>query len=301
MRSHNLLLLAIVSCAVFSSCAEKVDNSAAPKESANAFTMETIRYVPDTHDSAHEMDLYIPKNARKPMPVVLWIHGGAWQVGSKDDTPAPLLMDDGFAVASINYRLSQQATFPAQIFDTKAAVRFLRANADKYGIDPKRVGVFGNSAGGHLAALLGTSNGVKGLEGKLGNLEQSSNVQAVVDWCGPTDFLTIGSQGGRYNQMRLDDPEGPVSKLFGGMPATKKQLAVSANPITYIDEHDPPFLIMHGEKDTVVPIQQSKSFYKELNEHKVPANFQVVKDSDHDIFTPSTLQVAEDFLKKTLH
>src|SRR5205085_165270 len=139
----------------------------------------------------NRLDLYLPEKAQGRLPVVVWIHGGAWRAGSKDHCPAVPLTAKGFAVASINYRFSQHAVFPAQIEDCKAAIRWLRANADKYHLDPDHIGAWGASAGGHLVALLGTSGNKKELEGKGGNLEQSSKVQCVIDWFGPTDLLGL--------------------------------------------------------------------------------------------------------------
>ncbi|MEX2261351.1 MAG: alpha/beta hydrolase [Bryobacteraceae bacterium] len=133
-----------------------------------------------------------PENRGARLPVVVWVHGGGWRAGSKDKPRCLSLVREGYAIVAINYRLSGEATFPSQIYDVKAAIRWVRANAKQYGFDPERIAVFGASAGGHLAALAGTSGGVKELEGSLGNAEESSRVQAVVDWFGPTDFLQMG-------------------------------------------------------------------------------------------------------------
>ena len=144
------------------------------------------------------LDLYLPEGAPRPLPLVVWIHGGGWRNGAKEQTPARRLVERGYAVASINYRLSGEAIFPAQIHDCKAAVRWLRANAAKYGLDAGRVAAWGSSAGGHLVALLGTSGGIMELEGGLGNADQSSRVQAVVDFFGPHGFPQDG-RGGQQN------------------------------------------------------------------------------------------------------
>jgi len=155
---------------------------AAPKPARKSALPEAVRvernleYVPGGHER-NKLDLYLPAMAEKPLPVVVWIHGGAWRAGSKEGCPAVGLVSRGYAVASINYRLSQHAVFPAQIEDCKAAIRFLRAAAKQYKLDPDHVGVWGASAGGHLVALLGTSGGVKDLEGRRGSLGQSSRVQ----------------------------------------------------------------------------------------------------------------------------
>jgi acetyl esterase/lipase len=183
------------------------------------------------------------------------------------------LVEKGYAAASINYRLSQQALFPAQIEDCKAAIRWLRANAKKYHLDPRHIGVWGASAGGHLVALLGATGGVKDLEGEEGNLDQSSRVQAVVDWFGPTDFATIGKG--------LSDPKSPVSRLIGGSPQENKEKAAKASPITYVGKDAAPTLIMHGDKDNLVPISQSEELAAALKKAGVEVTFQVVKGNGH--------------------
>lgn len=295
MRIGQFLILTISCLALLSSCSvEANDRVIAP------FSMKTVSYVPKLHDEAHLMDLYIPAKAVKPMPVILWIHGGAWLMGNKEDTPALFFMKSGYAVASINYRFSSAAIFPAQIEDAKAAVRWLRANADKYHLDPDRIAAFGNSAGGHLAALLGTTGDVKPLEGNLGNANQSSKVQAVVDWCGPSDFISIEEQGDANNQLRPGDPKGPVAKLFGGLPSKKPELAASASPMTFVSNDDPPFLIMHGDHDNVVPIKQSSDFYEVLKAAKVKVVYHVVKNGGHNFFSPENLQIVENWLKLNL-
>src|SRR5208282_1821342 len=205
--------------------------------------LRDLDYVKDGHER-HKLDLYLPEKAEGALPVVVWIHGGGWSAGSKAGCPAVPMVAQGSAVSSINYRLSQHATLPAQIEDCKAAIRWLRANAKTYHLDPDRIGVWGASAGGHLVALLGTTGGVKELEGNDGNLDQSSRVQAVVDWFGPTDFRNIGKQ--------LESPNSPVSKLLGGPVSENKEKAEKASPVTYVGKDDPPFLIMHGDKDPLV-------------------------------------------------
>lgn len=214
---HILILLAI-SCALLTSCTVQAREGAPPQ-----YSVKTVSYVPSLRDNAHAMDIYVPANAKKPMPAILWIHGGAWRMGSKEDTPAPFFMKSGFLVASINYRFSNKAIFPAQLEDAKAAVRWLRDHAKEYNIDPNRIAAFGNSAGGHLSALLGTTGDITALDGKFGNLKQSSKVQAVVDWCGPSDFLTIAEQGGPRNRLQLNNPEGQVAQLLGGLPNKREK------------------------------------------------------------------------------
>ena len=210
--------------------------------------VRNIAYVENGHER-QKLDLYLPKDAKAPTPVIVWIHGGAWLGGSKENPPVLPVVRLGYAAASINYRLSQHATFPAQIEDCKAAIRWLRANAKSHRLDAGHIGVWGASAGGHLVALLGTSGGVKEWDSVGGSRDQSSSVQCVVDFFGPTDFTKMGG--------RHDDPQSPEARLIGGSVQEKKAEAVKANPITYIDAKDPPFLILHGEADRTVPHGQS--------------------------------------------
>ena len=190
------------------------------------------------------LDLYPPQIVEgKAVPVVLWVHGGAWREGSKEKPPALFLTRAGYAVASVNYRLSSEALFPAQIEDVKASVRWLRANAAKYRLDADRIGAWGSSAGGHLVALLGTSGGVAQLEGHGGNAEYSSRVQAVVDFFGPTDLLRMDDFPGK---MVHNAPDSPESQLIGGPIQENLDRAAHANPIRYVRKDAPPFLMCTG-------------------------------------------------------
>jgi acetyl esterase/lipase len=253
-----------------------------------------LEYVPGGH-ARNKLDLYLPTKADHPLPVIVWIHGGAWLIGSKEGCPATWFTTRGFAAASINYRLSQHAIFPAQIEDCKAAIRWLRANAKKYNLDANHIGVWGESAGGHLVALLGTTGDVKELEGKGGNLDQSSRVQCVVDWFGPTDFTKMGGWH--------DDANSPEAKLIGGPVNDKKELAANANPITYVSKDDPPFLIMHGEDDNVVPINQSKLLDEALRKAGVECTFVRIPGNGHGgpgFVNPENRKKIADFFEKHL-
>ena len=190
------------------------------------------------------------------------MHGGAWRGGSKERNPALRFLDKGYAVAGINYRLSQHALFPAQIQDCKAAIRWLRTHAPQYGCDGNRVGVWGSSAGGHLVALLGTTGDVPTFDTGP-NLTVSSRVQAVCDWFGPTDFLRMNDVLGAMDHDAADSPE---SRLVGGPIQENREAVVRANPISYITFDDPPFLIMHGDQDQLVPPNQSELLYHALQE-----------------------------------
>ena len=213
-----------------------------------------------TGSSAQKLDLYVPAGSG-PFPLIINIHGGGFMMGDKGNPDmADAFLAAGYAVASINYRLSGEAKAPAQIQDAKAAVRWLRANAAKYKLDPQRFASFGASAGGNLAALLGTSCGAAALEGpELGNADQSSCVQAVVDWFGPTDFLQMDAQfAGTACPVDHNAANSPESMLIGAPIQTKPEAARVMNPIAYVSAKAPPFLIQHGTADCNVPPQQGK-------------------------------------------
>jgi len=247
------------------------------------------------------LDLYVPEEApEKALPLVVWIHGGGWRAGSKNRCPAISFAADGYVVASVDYRLSHEATFPAQIFDCKAAIRWLRAHAAEYHVDPNHIGVWGGSAGGHLVALLGTSGDVEALEGDLGHPEQSSRVQAVCDWFGPTDFLTMRQQA--LERRRRQDAARPSAELqlIGGTIDERRGLAVLASPVTYVSEDDPPFLIAHGDSDPVVPVQQSQLFHDALKKAGVDSELLVLEGQGHGFRSREPFQAAVAFFERTL-
>lgn len=235
-------------------------------------------YVEGGHER-HKLDIYLPGKSDGPLPLLIWVHGGGWQNGSKDGCP-PLrggYIERGYAVASINYRLSGHAMFPAQIEDCKAAIRWLRAHAKEYNLDSKRFGVWGSSAGGHLVALIGTSGDVK--EFDVGaNLDQSSRVQAVCDYYGPTDFTVFVSTPGYESHAAEASPE---AKLIGGAVMENKDKAARVNSITYVSKDDPPFLIVHGDKDPTVPINQSQLLFEALKKAEVSAHFHTIHGAGH--------------------
>jgi acetyl esterase/lipase len=250
----------------------------APRLPENVKAHRDLVYVENGHER-HKLDLYLPEKAEGPLPVIIWVHGGGWQGGSKDGCP-PLragYLARGYAVASINYRLSGHAAFPAQIEDCKAAIRWLRHHAREYGLDPARFGAWGSSAGGHLVALLGTSGEVK--EFDVGQfLDQSSRVQAVCDYYGPTDLVAFVSTAG---YERHADANSPESKLIGGLVKENREKAEKANPIRYVSSDDPPFLIVHGDKDAVVPLNQSELLFEALKKAGVSVHFHTIKGAGH--------------------
>lgn len=246
-----------------------------------------VPYVSDGNPR-HMLDLYIPNGMAARTPAIVWIHGGGWQNGSKSFGQNSFHLrypSKGYALVSINYRLSGEAIYPAQIHDVKAAIRWLRANAATYNIDPTRIGVWGSSAGGHLAALVGTSADVTGVEGSVGgNLAHSSRVQAVADWYGPTDFLRMDaqtkSQAGCGNGNH-DSPTSPESLLTGCTIQTCPQAVQAANPMSYVSDDDPPFYIQHGTADCTVPTGQSQIFFELLMSRSLDAVYRPISDAGH--------------------
>jgi acetyl esterase/lipase len=245
-----------------------------------------------------KLDLYLPQ--ADGAPLVVWIHGGGWQKGSKKQCLVSWLADSGYAVASISYRLTDQAIFPAQIHDCKAAVRWLRANAEKYGYSTSKVAVAGSSAGGHLAALIGTSGGVKELEGGVGgNLECSSRVDAVIDFYGATDFELRS----RTQPHRANEKGSVVYLLLGGGADKKVKLARLASAAHHVTKDDPPFLVFHGDKDNTVLLDQSVRIREAYSDAGLPLTLKILKGSGHGgkkFYTGKNRKIILKFLTKWL-
>jgi len=247
------------------------------------------------------LDIYAPKSSA-PLPVVIWIHGGGWKQGSKDDRTFFNITNLGFALVCIDYRLSQQAIFPAQIYDCKAAIRWVRANAATYHLNPDKIGVVGGSAGGHLVALLGTTNNNPQVEGDEGPKGVSSAVQCVVDYFGPTDFTTIEQQATPQQNAILDPM---LDQLFGGPTPQKTDLATMASPLHFVDGNASPFLIIHGDHDTIIPLQQSIDLDAALKKAGVYSDLHVIKNGAHGFadpqaYDPAAYDATIQFLKKYL-
>ncbi|MCA9049265.1 MAG: alpha/beta hydrolase [Planctomycetaceae bacterium] len=210
------------------------------------------------------LDLYLPDaddadgdsaNPTILSPAIIWVHGGAWRAGSKDNMPLGRLLQEGFAVASVDYRLSPVAKFPAQVHDIKAAIRFLRANRTKYHLDGDNFVIAGASAGGHLAALVGVTNGHPQLKGTVGtHLSESSDVQKIVSFYGAANLQSILSQSTPHGlSVRIP----ALQLLLGGQPNEQPELAKLASPVDHVDTDDPPLLLIHGDADPQMPYQQS--------------------------------------------
>jgi acetyl esterase/lipase len=249
----------------------------------------------------HRLDIHLPKNGKAPFPIVVVVYGSAFfSNSSKANTfkegLGRQLLQNGFAVVSINHRSSKDAIFPAQINDVKAAIRFIRANASKFSMNNQFIGITGWSSGGHLSALTGTTNTTKtykmehpdasgnngldiDIEGNIGQFTQtSSHVNAVVDWFGPTDFLIMDKCGSTMNH---DDVKSPESSLIGGAIQDNKEKTALANPITYVNSKNPHFLIFHGDKDPLVPHCQSEKLYEKLQKEGVKSELIIIKNGGH--------------------
>ncbi len=243
---------------------------------ANAEVHRDLQYA-KVDDVALHLDLYLPDEADSP-PLVVWIHGGGWRQGSKNRCPMVWLNQHGYAVASVQYRLTDKAKFPAQIHDCKGAIRWLRANSKKYGYNAERIGVAGISAGGHLVALLGTSGDSKKLEGEVGgNLDQSSRVQAVLNKCGPADFLLRL----KNNPGLVERPDSPVALLLGGPTSENKDLAKLASPAHHVTKDDAPLLIFHGTNDRLVSYKQSEHLKEAYDKADLEVELELITGGGH--------------------
>lgn len=245
------------------------------------------------------LDLYLPEG--KPIGLIVWVHGGAWRAGSKSQVDVLKLTEKQWAIASVDYRLSGVAKFPAQVHDIKAAVRYLRAHAGEHGYPPSRIVIAGSSAGGHLAALVGVSNKHKELEGTIGaDTKVSSDVQAIVSLFGASNLTTILSQSTPHGlSVRV-----PALDLFiGGQPDKVPDVARLASPVFHVDANDPPLLMLHGDQDNQMPINQSLELQGAYEKLKLPVRFVAVHGAGHGgpaFTTDENLALIDAFLRKAL-
>jgi acetyl esterase/lipase len=271
---------------------EEQPSTKPPQYPTGVRAYKDLAYVPKGH-KRQNLDLYVPENGEGPLPLIVWIHGGAWKYGSKEYCPPLPWVEKGYVIASINYRLCQHAHFPAQIEDCKAAVRWLRAHAREYRIDPDRIVAWGDSAGGHLASLLGTAGDIPDWE--QGNPVGSSRVQVVIDWYGRANLACVST-----------DPayaDSPIAMLLGGSGPEVADQAEDASPIHYVSKNDPAFLIMHGDKDVVVPVEQSLAFTSALKAAGVKVKLVVLRGAGHgggEFLAPEQVKVIDAFLNEHL-
>ena len=225
-----------------------------------------------------KLDLYRPSSSEKA-PVIVWVHGGAWRAGSRASMPLKPFVDHGYAIASVDYRLSPVAPFPAQIHDIKASIRFLRAKARSLNLDTLNITIAGASAGGHLVALVGTTNGHRELEGTVGQyLEQSSDVQLIVSYYGASNLSSILNQSTPHG-LGVRVPA--LQLLLGGQPKDVPAIAKLASPVTHVDETDPPLLLLHGDQDPQMPINQSHELHGRYQALELPTHLIVIHGAAH--------------------
>jgi len=268
--------------------------------------VKVLRDLPyaGTDNPRQRLDLLLPEKriGNEPLPLVVWIHGGGWRNGDKRsgiNRVSPVVTTGRYVGATIGYRLSGEAQWPLQIHDCKAAIRWLRAHAKEYGIDPKRIAVWGSSAGGHLVSMLGVSGGVEVLEGKLGeHLDQSSRVQAVVNYYGPSALLLMNSKPSRIDH---DAKESPESQLIGAPIQTVKEKTRQASPLTHVTRDDTPHLHVHGTNDPLVPFHQSQIYHAALKKVGVESTLITVHAGGHSAPRPVDAGQVRTFLERHLY
>lgn len=275
--SKPLLSALILGIAATCSCAQPSANRIKELLPKGTMIHGNVAYFGDTLQK-HLLDIYLPAETTAKVPFVVFIHGGGWLVNDKYADMGYMghtlsaILQNGIAVASIDYRFATQATFPAQIQDCNKAVAFLYDNADKYGLDKNRIALMGFSAGGHLASLQGLSHNNAVKDFFAPNTAKKFSFKAVVDYYGPSDLASLTSS---------EDPKAPEGILLGAAALSRPDLAKIASPVTYIDKDDPPFLIFHGEKDNIVSNKQSKLLSAWLTVHGVKNELIIVKDAPH--------------------
>ena len=290
MDATKLLRAALVlSAATVIACAAGPVAADAPVK-----TTKDIEYA-QVADQPLRLDLYEPTAAKAPL--LVWVHGGAWERGSKTPMPLTGLVERGYAVASLDFRPASLARFPGQVHDIKAAIRFLRAAAPRYGYDARRIGILGASSGGHLAALVGTSNGQADLEGTLGDHRtESSAVQAIVSYFGASNLTTILAQSTPFG-LGIRKPA--LKTMLGALPEEDDAVARLASPVFRVDATDPPLLLLHGDQDPQMPINQSHELQGRYEHAGLEVALIVVHGAAHggeEFYTPENLNRVAAFL-----
>lgn len=260
---------------------------------------ENVQYA-EVDGIALALDIHLPDGAPNP-PLVVFVHGGGWRAGTKASGVPLEFVENGYAVASIDFRQSTQAPFPAQIHDIKAAIRFLRANAGAYGYDSSRIAVTGASSGAHLATLAGVTNGHPELEGSVGeHLDASSDVHAIISYFGASDLTTILSQSTPFG---LSIREPALAQLLGDLPDQVPALAELASPVLHVDAQDPPLLLLHGDRDPQMPVNQSLQMEGAYKSQGLDVRFVAVHGAAHGgpaFFSEENLDIALEFLQRSL-
>jgi acetyl esterase/lipase len=239
------------------------------------------------------MDIMRPKQLpRDPLPTIVYIHGGGWFCGSRIGMAGCFMRfaQRGYCVASVSYRLVPNGVFPDAINDCKCAVRFLRAHAKELHLHPEQFVAWGESAGGHLVALMGTTSHLKTFDAADGWNDQASHVNAVVDYCGPSELIQFAAES--------DFGNGLTKNFLGGPVAEKKDLARQASPVTHVTPKAPPFLIVHGDKDTAVQLHQSDILVEALRKAGTPVEYEVIKEGGHAGYHPGQAQLVDAFLDR---
>lgn len=275
------------------------DNKVNPPDLSGIEVRRDLAYA-DTDNPRQRLDLYFPKTRKSqaPLPVIVFIHGGGWQGGDKSSGQGNLLRfirGGDYAGISVGYRLTDEARWPAQIHDCKAAIRWIKAHAPELRLDPARIAVWGTSAGGHLVSMLGTSGDVKELEGTLGrHLDRDSRVACVVNYFGPEDFLTMVRQPSTIDRTKGNDY--PEAKLLGGPVQERENVAREASPVSHISKGDAPFFTAHGTKDPLVPFAQAEELHTALQKAGVPSLLQEMTDGGHGFQSPALDERVKQFL-----
>lgn len=265
--------------------------------SLHADVVRDIEYA-QVGDTSLKLDLHLP-DGKTRSPLIVWVHGGAWRAGSKSGMPLGKLVEAGYAVASVDYRLSTEARFPAQAHDLKAAIRFLRGHGQQWNLLTKSIVIAGESAGGHLAALVGVSNGNSELEGKEGNdLQQSSDVQGIISLYGAANLTTILKQSTPHG-LSVRVPA--LQLLLGAQPDDVPELARLASPVFHVDASDPPLLLLHGDQDPQMPVNQSLELTGAYEAVGAPVQLEIVHGAGHGgakFYDAKRLKIIQDFLKR---
>ncbi len=294
MLSVSTLTLALLCLITFSISAQekakKAEKKAAPPKLPAGIKKLSDLTFKQAGNTPLKLDLYLPEKPAGKLPIVVWVHGGGWNKGSKDRCPAVWMVTNGFAVASVQYRLSTEAHWPAQIKDCRDAVRWLREQATNYQLDPDHIGAWGSSAGGHLVALMGTLEFAKD-EGT------SARVQAVCDWFGPSDLLTMPANVVGNGRTEEDVAKSNGAILLGTPIYKVPDTAKLASALYQVSKGDAPFLIMHGDADPQVPLEQSTRLHEKLRAVGVPSEYVIIKGGAHGGPLFNTPEVQQQVLK----